>query len=94
MSNTIQTPSDFGKALRQPYAWPGGYPLFFVTRDCAALCHQCARKEGARVTSSIREQCNDGWQVVAQDVNWEDCELYCDHCGKAIESAYGERASE
>ena len=25
-----------------------------------------------------------------QDVNWEDAELYCDHCSKRIESAYAE----
>lgn len=86
----IATPADFGRALKQPYAWPGGYPLFFITGDGAALCFKCGRKEGARITASIRDNCNDGWKVEAVDVNWEDTELMCDHCSELIESAYGE----
>jgi len=88
--NTNLTPSAFGKALTQPYAWPGGYPTYFVTSDCAALCCKCAKREGKRITASIREQSNDGWRVVAQVVNWEDASLFCDHCGNRIESAYAE----
>ncbi len=92
--STIKTPADFGRALKQPYAWPGGYPTYFVTSDGAALCHACGRKHGALITSSIREHSveawrgADGWRVAALDVNWEDSELCCDHCSKAIESAY------
>jgi len=34
----INTVKDFGEALRNgPYAWPGGYPLFFITADGGAL---------------------------------------------------------
>jgi hypothetical protein len=34
----IKSVSDYRKAVRNgPYAWPGGYPLFFVTSDGAAL---------------------------------------------------------
>lgn len=34
----IKTISDFRAAYRNgPYAWPGGYPLFFVTADGAAI---------------------------------------------------------
>lgn len=86
----IQTPAQFGKALSQPYAWPGGYPLFFITSDGAALCFKCAKKEGRRITDSIRTNCRDGWKVEAVDVNWEDTECFCDHCSQPIESAYGE----
>jgi hypothetical protein len=28
--------------------------------------------------------------VEALDVNWEDPDLFCDHCGNRIESAYAE----
>jgi hypothetical protein len=28
--------------------------------------------------------------VEALDVNWENPDLYCDHCGARIESAYAE----
>jgi hypothetical protein len=38
----------------------------------------------------VRHKVNDGWRVVACDTNWEDGELYCDHSGERIESAYAE----
>lgn len=88
---TINTPSEFGRALKQgAYAWPGGYPLFFITSDGAALCFKCAESEGKRICDSLREHASDGWRVEAADVNWEDAGLYCDHCGGRIESAYAE----
>ena len=30
------------------------------------------------------------WIVVAQEINWEDGNLICDHSNKRIESAYAE----
>lgn len=85
------TPADFGRALKRgAYAWPGGYPTYFFTSDGAALCHECGCQECRRIIQSIRGRDNDGWRVVAQDVNWEDASLYCDHCGSRIESAYAE----
>lgn len=87
------TPADFGRALKHgPYAWPGGYPTYFVMSDGGTLCHSCALQEGKRITAAIREGLGnrDDWSVEAQDVNWEDPALYCDHCGSRIESAYAE----
>jgi len=89
-TQAITKPSQFGLALRSGYAWPGGYPLYFITGDGAALCHECGKTEGKRICDSIREQATDGWRVEAQVVNWEDPSLYCDHCGGRIESAYAE----
>ena len=87
----IRTPADFGKALKAPYAWPGGYPLFFITADGAALCHACGRKEARQITAAIRDRDrHGGWCVEAQDVNWEDGTMICDHCSGRIESAYAE----
>ena len=90
----IKTPSDFGRALKSPYAWPGGYPLFFICSDGAPLCFNCAKKEGARITDAIRTNSRCGWKVIGVDVNWEDAMLYCDHCSKRIESAYAEDLAE
>jgi hypothetical protein len=70
-----------------PYAWPGGYPLLAVTNHGAALCRHCARAERASIGTTTG---SDGWTVVALAVNWEDPELFCDHCGGRIESAYAE----
>lgn len=87
----ISKPSDFGRALKMgPYAWPGGYPLFFITDDGAALSFAAARKEAKRICDAIREHSRGGWRVVACEVNWEDSELFCDHTGERIKSAYAE----
>lgn len=71
----------------------GSYPLFLITSDSAALCFQCARDEFRNCADSIKTGCNDGWKVVACDINWEDPDLLCDHCGEHIESAYAEEES-
>lgn len=60
------------------YAWPGGYPLFYLDTDNNTLCPACANKHD--MSSGI----------VDYDANWEDPSLYCDDCGKRIESAYAE----
>ena len=70
-----------------PYAWPGGYPLFAITSDGAALCKKCAATERASIGTTTG---TDGWCVVGIDINYEDPELFCDHCGDRIESAYAE----
>jgi hypothetical protein len=75
------------------YAWPGGYPLYYLCGDNGILCPECANKE-----SAVREGDEhpdypdyDQWRIVAADVNWEDSSLTCDNCSKGIESAYAEQ---
>lgn len=89
---TIETISDFRRAIRNgPYAWPGGYPLFFITADGAALSFAAAKAERRNILEAIRDNAGgSGWRVCAMDINWEDAELFCDHTGKRIESAYAE----
>tara|TARA_R110002020_G_scaffold447150_1_gene659495 strand:+ start:881 stop:1150 length:270 start_codon:yes stop_codon:yes gene_type:complete len=72
------------------HAWPGGYPLFFITSDGAALSFDAAKENREIIAESIADDCNDGWQVIGCNVNWEDSELICDHSGEKIESAYAE----
>ena len=73
------------------YAWPGGYPMFFVTADGAALSYKAAQEEKGQIVSALLHgQRQSGWYVEGCDVNWEDTELTCDHTGELIESAYGE----
>jgi hypothetical protein len=76
------------EAIRHPYACPGGYPLFLITSDGAALCCECGRKQWKQIAYAIIHHLSDGWRVEAADVNWENPDLYCDHCSKRIESAY------
>lgn len=88
--NYISTVERFKATLRNgAYAWPGGYPLYLLTDDGAALCFDCGRKEARQIMAAIGEHRRDGWRVVACDVNYEDNELHCDHCSRQIESAYG-----
>ena len=73
-----------------PYAWPGGYPLFAITSDGAALCASCTKKKLGNIVTAIARNLRDGWKVEGIDVNWEDADLTCDHCGQHIESAYAD----
>lgn len=59
------------------YAWPGGYPMYYVDLDCSVLCPACANGD-------------DAPPIISYDVNWEDGEMYCDDCGERIPSAYAE----
>jgi hypothetical protein len=93
MSKSARTES-VKEFIRHPYAWPGGYPLFAITHDGAALCKDCTKKEAKTIIKSTRDGANDGWNVEGVDVNWEDPQLYCDHCSKRIESAYAEDDAE
>jgi hypothetical protein len=82
--------SDFRRAMRNgKYAWPGGYPLYFVMSDGAALSFEAARENRRAILEAIHNKDGSGWRVVAVDVNWEDDELRCEHTGERIESAYG-----
>ncbi len=90
MKNTYTT-QDLKQQLRGgDYAWPGGYPLFFITSDGAALSFEAVRENIRSVFDSMRNGIDDGWRVVGCEANWEDPELFCDHTGKRIESAYAE----
>lgn len=70
------------------FAWPGGYPKYFITADGAALSFEAVRAEFKNVVWSYMNDCSDGWLVAGVDINWEDQELFCEHTNKPIESAY------
>ena len=85
----IKSGQDLRATLRAgEFAWPGGYQMFFITSDGAALSFDSVRKNLRSVLDSIRTHCNDGWRVVACDINYEDTELTCDHSGESIPAAY------
>jgi hypothetical protein len=89
----IKTIGDYRRAVRNgPYAWPGGYPVFFATSDGASLCWECgAKKARHQVIAAIAgKDFASGWRVNAVDVNWESADLHCDHCTERVPSAYAE----
>lgn len=88
----INSISDFRAAMRSgPYAWPGGYPLYFVMGDGGACSFATAKAERRQFLDALaHSHRSDQWRPVAVEVNWEDATLRCDHSGERIESAYGE----
>lgn len=96
------TCNDFAAHLANgPYAWPGGYPLFFWGEGFA-MCFGCARDEKRRIRGAIRRAAavqakgtrptwfDPDWLLRGVEVNWEDAQLCCDHCSQVIECAYPE----
>jgi hypothetical protein len=83
---------DIKIALRHgKYAWPGGYPAFFVTSDGAALSFEAVRAEWRNVVDAhLRNDTGCGWHIAGYDINWNDPDLFCDHTNQRIESAYAE----
>lgn len=87
----VKTISDFRRAYRAgPYAWPGGYPTFWITSDGEALSWAAVKAERRQILGAIHDRDNSGWRVVAVEINYEDPALYCAHTGDRIESAYAE----
>lgn len=63
------------------FAWPGGYPIFYVDAHCSVLCPACA-------TESLGDD-DEKFRPSACDVHWEGEPLICENCNCEIESAYG-----
>lgn len=68
-----------GDGLLPAFAWPGGYPILYLDKDCEPLCADCATKS----------DWSDA-EVIAADVYWEGPTLQCANCNCEIESAYGD----
>lgn len=76
---------DDGKLSK--WAWPGGYPIYYLDKDNSTLCPTCANK-----SDSDDELLN--FRPIAAGINYEDAYLFCDDCGERIESAYREEKRE
>jgi hypothetical protein len=76
------------EAIRRPFAWPGGYPVYTVLSDGSMLCRTCARSEYRQIARATLADLRDGWCAVGTVIHWEGAES-CAHCDKDLESAYG-----
>lgn len=92
MRNAAATLASIKRAIREPYTWPGGYPLFIVMADGEALSVTAAKAEWHNIVRATLAGSHDGWRAAGTDINWEDGNLYCAHTGERIESAYAEPA--
>jgi len=68
------------------YAFPGGYPLYYITKDDGILCPACCNKNISRCAGGDDDQ----FLIVGCEINYEDKCLTCDECSQPIEAAYGE----
>lgn len=66
-------------------AFPGGYPLYYLTGDCETLCPKCVNDNLSLCVDGI----DDSWKVTHYDINWECTDMQCANCYSQIESAYG-----
>jgi hypothetical protein len=64
------------------YAWPGGYPIIYVTTDGSVLCADCATEDMAEGDGTL--------SVAGADVHYEGPSEFCADCNVEIESAYGD----
>lgn len=85
MTKTRKRINEVKGAIRNPYTWPGAYPLAFVAHD-GCICRKCVTNNFRAVLSDIKSNAG-GWNV-AVDVLWEG-EHYCADCGDQLETAYG-----
>jgi hypothetical protein len=72
-------------AIRQKFAWPGGYALFGIAADSECLCMDCMKAEYFQIAYSTRHKINDQWRIVAiESAANVDGPIDCAHCGIAI----------
>ena len=87
-----------GRLRAGKYAWPGGYPIYFIAEDGEALSFEAVRECWREichahivVASCPSAYCaNRDWLIAGAEINYEDGALLCAHTGERIESAYAE----
>lgn len=95
MTSIISMLTEDNKGLSVPtgdvaaYAWPGGYPIFYLDLDNCVLCPKCVN---ADIKMHVDQTVEGGWHdtVIARDINYEDNDMYCESCNEHIEPAYGD----
>ena len=81
------------KATRDSYgmlpafAWPGGYPLYYILADGETMCVLCAN--GMNDSDASPDAEDPQWRIVGYEIHWEGEPLVCAHCRTEIHSAYG-----
>ncbi len=91
--STIETGKELRATLRAgPYAWPGGYPLFIGSSTGESAHFECVKENLSSIIHDLRHSHRFGPMYC--EINYENTELYCDHCNKKIESAYGDDDEE
>lgn len=83
--NTLPRDSD-GKL--SAWAWPGGYPIYYLDGHNSVLCPTCADRADKDPDELPQ------FKPVGAGVHWEGPVMYCEGCNAGIESAYGDPEEE
>lgn len=59
------------------YAWPGGYPITYLSEFGHQYCPKCAAQEADP-------------PIVTCEISWEGPDDHCDGCGAVLPTAYGD----
>lgn len=85
---------EIGTECVPEYAFPGGYPLFYVTKDCETVCPKCVNANLPLFIDgreSFHDPVDNSYLITHYDINWECTDMQCANCYNQIESAYGEK---
>jgi hypothetical protein len=86
----IKSISDFRQVIRiGPYAFPGGYPLFFLMADGETCSFKALKDKSNRrvILEALRDKNDKQWQPIYLHINYEG-DLTCAHTNEPIERAY------
>lgn len=78
-------------AIRNPYAWPGGYPLSIIMNDGEALCPDCAKAEWRQCCEETLKPGWNGWRMAGVEILWEGGNQCC-QCNKSLDAYPNEEA--
>lgn len=81
-------------AIKSPYAWPGGYPIYCYTSDGEMAHPKCVGRNFFRFKASTDRERDDGYRILFVDTYLEGPAETCCICNKACESAYGDPDAE
>ena len=82
--HTVQQLAEENGGKLPAFAWPGGYPIYYLAKDNGVLCPKCANAFDPKTDN------DEQLEPVAFDVYWEGPVMNCEHCNAEIESAYGD----
>ena len=84
-------PETLKQFIRQPYAWPGGYPCALLMADGEVIDSRAARENFRLIRRAMTPGAWDRqWQPIEVFIHWEGPPLVCAESGRLIESAYGD----
>lgn len=86
---TIDNSRELRATIRNgAYAWPGGYPLVFLTADGDCVSFNGAEAQYRQCANDMRNY--PRYRIVGCFIHLEGSPIECAWSGEQIESAYGE----